>query len=410
MLSTFSSRCRALCFPYKREIEKIRFYRAATSKAEPLRVHRRLTPVQHHPMNESSLHFRTKEHLAKELAQTHRLTIEKQCSTRANPEAPANFPYWSCTNKKIETDWLVGWNDVQMEFAVRGVGKFDLALLGKSKSNKPTVAAAVEVLVTSPMTQSKLKRLHEKRIPWVEVQAHVDFFRSLRASDARPQGVPAPPQAWRHDQPLPVIGSSDGAWTCDVCKEVAKFNANTIELTRLVAIVDVYCSATTVKQKSQFKRKVFGIFKQTLPHKWPETPKPPHFFLVVGTAETTATKYGLDALPLDSQLLCSTHHLEKPTSEPPMTLFEQKFNEELDRELSRDAGAIFDIRQGWPGCTLPEFYRATGDPMASMVNIGGIQSLGQMQASLSRLLGYRFKFDANTGTWIPTRNHHKPVL
>lgn len=364
------------------------------------------------PSNESKLHYKTKEHLANQLALTNSLSVRKTCSTVSDPEAPSLLPYWTCTNSIVESNWLQGWTDAKMEYSKRGVGRFDLALLRNDASKESSLVGVVEVLVTSPMTDSKVSQLQNRKIPWLEVQAEVDFFRDeakLLSPKQSPLGSALDPiRAWTKAQPLPVIGTSDGPWKCDVCKEMALLKPDSIVFSHIMAIVDVYCSAPTPEGRGQLRRKVFGIYEQTRPKVWsdPEQKEEKHWFLVVGTSLSTTKWLGMNTLPMESKLLLSTHSLNTPPTSPPMELFRQEIEKELQRARRKDAGALLDVRLEWPGASLADFFTKT-DSMASLVSIQGIKTIGQLQASLTRLVGFRYRFHPEEGVWIPSRNHRK---
>jgi hypothetical protein len=366
----------------------------------------------------------TKSHLAHQLSQVSTLSIQKFCSTRSDPEAPANYPYWTCNNSKIEKDWLKGWNAAQMEHSLRGVGKFDVALLRKDKPATEALVAAVEVLASSPMTESKLAQLKKRNMPWVEVQASVDFFRNVNdpskpnpafhSHQARTRTANPPSlSAWTHDKPLKVVGTSDGPWKCPVCEEMAKMKPETLKFTRIAAIVDVYSSSATNRGQGQVKRKVFGIFEQTRPAVWsqPDVKAQTHQFLVVGTSLSTTKTLSVETLPLDSKLLYSTHKLDKDGSwpDPPMEELKRQMEFHLQKERLKDAGALVDHRLAWPGDTVSDFFRKA-DKMAQLVSIQGIKSIGKLQASLTRLVGYRYRFDTESQSWVPGRNFKQQSL
>ena len=385
---------------------------STTETAKPKRASKRTAVTfEAHPANESTLHYKTKAHLDANLAKTSTLTIQKTCATKADPTAPAVFPYWTCTNTKEEKNWVSGWNETKMEYSKRGVGKFDLALLRNEADKTKTLVAAVEVLVSSPMTDVKVAQLKEKGVPWLEVQASVDMFRdpknSMKAAARKVKGYFAPPKAWHYKDPLPVLGTSDGPWTCDVCKQLAESKKDQLVFESIGGIVDVYRSATTYKGQGQLLRKVFGIYSWTLPKVWsePDRDEIKHYFLVVGTALSTTSRLGYDTLPMDSRLLISTHSIPKyKNGELPHDIFHEHMLNELRREKAADDGAILDIRLDWPGASLSDFFHQR-DPMASLIGLQGLKSLGKLHGSLSRLVGFRYRFDRFSASWVPNRNH-----
>lgn len=380
----------------------------------PKKPRKRASPVfEDHPANESSLHYKTKAHLDKNMAQTSSLTILKTCSTRCDPTAPAVFPYWSCSNTKKEENWVTGWNATKMEHSLRGVGKFDLALLrGNGADKSSALVAAVEVLVSSPMTDTKVAQLKAKNVPWIEVQASVDLFRDptklMRTPKTRGARTSfAPPKAWHFHDPLPVVGTSDGPWTCEVCKQLEQTKKDQIVFESIAGIVDVYRSSTTHHGQGQMLRKAYGIYSHSVPKVWsePDRPEIKHYFLVSGTSLTTTNRLGLDTLPMDSKLLISTHAIPNYVNgEMPHEIFHQCMLDELRREKAADDGAILDIRLDWPGATLVDFFQRA-DPMASLIGMQGIKSLGKLHGSLSRLVGFRYRFDRPLAVWVPNRNH-----
>lgn len=371
-----------------------------------------------HPSNESTLHYKTKAHLSEQLAKTASLSILKPCASKSDPDAPAVFPYWSCNNTKEEKNWISGWNVAKMEYSRRGIGKFDLALLRKEEAREPHLVGVVEVLVSSPMTTTKVAQLAAHNIPWIEVQASVDLFRDkkklLRSETAasRQRGKAAPPKAWEHKEALSVIGTSDGPWTCNICKELAATKKENLLFESIAGIVDVYCSATTRHGQGQLRRKVFGIYRVVNPAVWsePERLESSHYFLVVGTALSTTNRLGFDTLPIDSKLLISTHSISGYANNGlPKEIFHQHMLDELRREQSADAGAIFDFRLDWPGSSLSDFFTQY-DPMSSLVSVQGIKSIGKLHGSLSRIVGFRYRFDKFSSTWVPSRNHKAQPL
>lgn len=385
----------------------------STAPKKPPRTPRKRTAVfEDHPSNESTLHYKTKAHLDKHLAQTTSLTVLKTCATKCDPLAPAVFPYWSCTNTKEEKDWITGWNATKMEHSERGVGRFDLALLRNEPGKSSALVAAVEVLVSSPMTNIKVAQLKAKGVPWIEVQASVDLFRDHTKLPKVPKGrgpnAPiAPPKAWHFKDPLPVLGTSDGPWTCEVCKQLHQSKKDHLTFESIAGIVDCYRSSTTHHGQGQVLRKVFGIYSYSTPKIWsePDRSDVKHYFLVVGNSLSTTNRLAIDTLPMDSKLLVSTHFIPKyAKSEVPHELFHQHFIDELRREKSSDDGAILDVRLDWPGASLAEFFNER-DPMASLISLNGIKSLGKLHGSLSRLVGFRYRFDRPSATWIPSRNH-----
>jgi len=368
------------------------------------------------PNNESKLHYKTKEHLANQLSQVNSLSIRKTCNTVSNPEAPAVMPYWTCTNSIVELNWVKGWNVAQMEYSKRGVGRFDLALLRRtSPTTDSALVGVVEVLVSSPMTDSKLQQLQNRNVPWIEVQAHVDFFRDeaklIRSKHGSRGSSVATTRPWTRTEPLPVIGTSDGPWTCEVCKEMAQMKPDSLSFSHLAGIVDVYCSASTRKGQGQLRRKVFGIYEQFKPKIWsePERGEEKRWFLVVGTSLSTTNWLGIDTLPMESKLLMSTHSMNPRPNAPPMEVFQEEMEKELQRERRKDAGALLDVRLEWPGKPLKDFFKEA-DRMSSLVSVQGIKSIGKLQASLTRIIGFRYRFNAEEGTWVPSRNHRSQPL
>ena len=277
------------------------------------------------PQGESLLHYRTKERLWSELKDQSSLAIVKSCNSRNDPFAPALFPYWTCNQTKIEPNWLSGWNKAAMEYSVPSIGRFDLALVSETPKGPDIVNGILEVLVTSPMTDSKLTALKRKGIKWAEVQANVNFFRDDLTT---PHAALRPSDSWKHEMPLPVIGSSDGPWICDACQQR---KAEDIKFTHISAVVDVYYSATTYHGRGQIKRKVFGVFQKHTPRRWdkPTESAFTEFFFVEGSHLLTTTRLGMDILPLESRLLTSATVTESPPLEEQIKPSSRKRNSPL---------------------------------------------------------------------------------
>jgi hypothetical protein len=339
-----------------------------------------------------------------------------------------------------------------MEYSVPSVGRFDLALVSESSNTPDKINGILEVLVTSPMTDSKVEQLKKRSLKWAEVQASVDFFRD--DSTSTPASL-RPNSGWKHEQPLPVIGTSDGPWICDACKER---KAEEIKFNWIGAVVDVYLSATTYHGRGQIKRKVFGIYEKHTPRRWekPHQAASTEFFLVEGSQLLTTTRLGMDVLPLESKLLASiavketidysslsetsdatrsgkapratksktkespspssptasskivnatTTVATSPNIKPPFKDFQRLVIQELEREKKMDDGALIDVRVDWPGTDLESFFSSADQSLGALVSIQGIKSLGKLHASLARIVGYRYRFHPHEGIWIPSRNH-----
>lgn len=77
---------------------------------------------------------------------------------------------WTCTNVLEMRDWLVGWDHAKMEHSIRGVGKFDIALLRRESTDKKApasladLAGVVEIIYKSPMKDEKVKQLNEAKV------------------------------------------------------------------------------------------------------------------------------------------------------------------------------------------------------------------------------------------------------
>lgn len=376
---------------------------------------RMIHPVEsiYQPENETPLHYKTKQHLSRELNKTRTISILKTCSTRCNVDAPANWPYWSCTNTKKEENWISGWNEAVPEAKIDKTNgmRADVGLLDVNGN----VVGVVEVLLSSPMTIKKLEDLSSRSIKWLEVKADINFFRSKNLSFSSLKH-PQPPPPWSHNLPLPVIATSDGPWICETCQQTSP---ETISFEKILSIVDVYSSSTSKNGKAQIKRKVFAIFHQYQPKIWYQPDKSTtidRFFLVEGSLLLSVGRLSMDSLPRESLLLATYDRLpsDLPTDLGPSTYnqlpsnfippqFHDAIKKELEKELSYDAGAMMDVRLEWPGSSISEFFKAV-DPMGSLVSTSGIKSIGKLHASLTRVIGLRYRYDVSSGRWIPSRN------
>lgn len=66
-------------------------------------------------------------------------------------------------------NWLSGWSLAKEEHSVRGVGKFDIALLSSEAASRKQARASdlvgvVEIIHKSPMTEEKVQELNRLKV------------------------------------------------------------------------------------------------------------------------------------------------------------------------------------------------------------------------------------------------------
>jgi len=152
------------------------------------------------------------------------------------------------------------------------VGREPLRLLTLSKPKPPRAdvrerarsITAIEVFVTSAISEEKRKRMQELDMKWAEVEVNPNFFKE-----------------WTKDKPLPVIRSSASfvkglePWRCEECERQLQSSLN---FTRILSIVDIYWGK---RPDSTVWRKVYSLL---IPDKEKTKEKgfPPHLYVVEG--------------------------------------------------------------------------------------------------------------------------------
>jgi hypothetical protein len=138
---------------------------------------------------ETALHLDCKLALASALRRANaddaRLSIIERC---------AGAPGAECDERR-ETLWVSGWNEVLVEHRVGNARRPDVSLL-----RDRVALAAIEIIVTNPVSADKARALMESRVPWIEVRATEEW---------------ASPGGWSAGQPLLVSRTSQrDEWRC----------------------------------------------------------------------------------------------------------------------------------------------------------------------------------------------------
>ena len=183
------------------------------------------------PDNEGLLHYIVKQHLQEQLQKTNTLDVNRHCLVRQS-DAESLPPYWNCTNRLHTKKFVSGWDKVEQEFSLSGIGKFDIALIN-SKENK--IAGIVEVLSTSKMSDKKVDRLKSEGIPWVEILANMHL-----------------PSSWNYKMPLVPFRISDFQFICESCTNLQ----SDFELSSFASIVDFYLPPT----RNGFNRMMWKLY------------------------------------------------------------------------------------------------------------------------------------------------------
>ena len=142
---------------------------------------------------ETALHLNTKFYIAKQLQQAQSILITEVCQLQCG------------TTRDVI--WLEGWDDVKVEYYTHFV-RPDIALLHNN-----VVIAAIEVVVTHPVTKGKADYLADRKIHWIEVAGDRTLYEGG--------------SAWNPSIPLPICNSSinHNGWICDSCVERMRVRA-----------------------------------------------------------------------------------------------------------------------------------------------------------------------------------------
>jgi hypothetical protein len=138
---------------------------------------------------ETALHLDCKLALASALRRANaddaRLSIIERCAGARGGEC----------DEQRESLWASGWNEVLVEHRVGNARRPDVSLL-----RDRVALAAIEIIVTNPVSADKARALMESRVPWIEVRATEEW---------------ASPGGWSAGQPLLVSRTSQrDEWRC----------------------------------------------------------------------------------------------------------------------------------------------------------------------------------------------------
>ncbi|MFD3165457.1 competence protein CoiA family protein [Herpetosiphon sp. NSE202] len=139
---------------------------------------------------ETALHLNTKFYIAKQLQQSQSILLTEVCQHQ-------------CGTTR-DTIWLEGWDDVKVEYHTHFV-RPDIALLRNN-----VVIAAIEIVVTHPVSQGKADYLADRKILWIEVAGDRSLYEGK--------------SPWNPSIPLPICNSSTikNSWICNPCLEQAQ--------------------------------------------------------------------------------------------------------------------------------------------------------------------------------------------
>lgn len=177
---------------------------------------------------ETIIHLNTKLYIYRQLQQTTKLTVIKECTDGRHITPTTQLflldraPRLSC-QKNRKHIWLQDWDRVEVEYRV-GSRRPDIALLSKGKA-----VGAIEVFVSHAVDDEKAAYLRELDIPWLEVIGQESFYTAETA--------------WTSDEPLPIYRMQPKKWVCDNCIKIQKIEQefrNTEIKVHAARLVDLY--------------------------------------------------------------------------------------------------------------------------------------------------------------------------